>query len=399
MNALIHADPVSLWAAMFCALSCLAAAELLFRLRGPASSKDEDRMVCFDGLRGFSVLGVFFNHYVIAYYYGRTGVLMRPPTDFYNVFGQAGICFFFMMSGFLFWRKLWLSGGHVDWKRLFLMRVFRLTPLYWVYVALIMVIIFTTGGPSLKEPLSSVLYKIGQWLLFFWSPVINHFNNGERFPVRVQWTLRYEWIFYFSLPLLALAIRVSKKIPLVLWLIAAAVIFGAVNPVRFEAAGVQLNTRFFIYFLLGCLPASFDHEKIKLFARGKLISVLSLTAFAAYCAIFSSGYDIAAIPFLMLFFVPAAYGNSMFGLLKMRSAVVLGELSYSFYLLHALVLYVLFKVWFPSFFSWGTGMMWVNAGMAATAVAVVFLSHLTFTFIGKPFIALGRRLAGEKNPL
>lgn len=395
MQAWASVPPVSLWAAVFCTVCCLAAAQALVWMRPPKVLQHENRMVCLDGLRGISVLGVFFNHYIIGYYYGMTGQWVSPSTDFYNVFGQAGICFFFMMSGFLFWGKLWAGGGRVDWGRLYLMRFLRLTPMYWVYVALVMLIIFTTGGP-LKEPLSKVFLKIGQWLLYFWSPVINGFNNDEPFPVRVQWTLRYEWIFYFSLPFLALAIRAFKKFPFILGLIAAAVILGALNPRVLKGWGLEINTKFFVYFLVGCVPATFNDERIKQIARKKVVSVLALTAFVVYCLSFRSGYDPKAIPLLAAFFIPVAYGNSLFGLLRMRSWVMLGEISYSFYLLHALVLYALFLVWFPAFFSPGTGMFWIEAGMGLSAVLVVLLSWMSFSWIGLPFISLGRRLTGTK---
>jgi peptidoglycan/LPS O-acetylase OafA/YrhL len=93
-----------------------------------------------------------------------------------------------------------------------------------------------------------------------------------------------------------------------------------------------------------------------------------------------------------------AYGNSLFGLLKLKSSILLGEISYSIYLLHGIVLYVLFTF---------LGFVQINHftiieysfGLAAVGAIVIGFSTITFITIEKPCIKLGHKSIGLLNRL
>ena len=93
--------------------------------------------------------------------------------------------------------------------------------------------------------------------------------------------------------------------------------------------------------------------------------------------------------FLMsAFFIPIALGNTLFGLLKMKASVYLGEISYSIYLVHGLILYVLF-----SLFNIGIGeLSMLNAlmYMPVLTLLVIITSTITFLMIERPFMQYSR---------
>jgi len=112
-----------------------------------------------------------------------------------------------------------------------------------------------------------------------------------------------------------------------------------------------------------------------------------VSASAILCLIFAlrseQMFGASQVIFTSLFFIPIAYGNTLFGLLKQNASILLGEISYSIYLLHGLVLYFLFSV-----------MNVINIGalnfsmyvlmLSLVGVIVIAFSTVTFLLIEKP---------------
>lgn len=81
-------------------------------------------------------------------------------------------------------------------------------------------------------------------------------------------------------------------------------------------------------------------------------------------------------------------GADLFGLLRMKPFVLLGEASYSIYIMHALVMFVIFK-------------MAEHIDILTEHTILVFMfaytcvyltSLITYTFIEKPLISFGKKL-------
>jgi peptidoglycan/LPS O-acetylase OafA/YrhL len=51
--------------------------------------------------------------------------------------GPFGVSMFFMITGYLFYSQLLKGKGRPNWKKLYIGRVFRIIPLYWFAVALV----------------------------------------------------------------------------------------------------------------------------------------------------------------------------------------------------------------------------------------------------------------------
>ncbi|WP_143557518.1 acyltransferase family protein [Snodgrassella alvi] len=100
-------------------------------------------------------------------------------------------------------------------------------------------------------------------------------------------------------------------------------------------------------------------------------------------------YNIVYLPVMALLFIFITMGGDVFGLLRQRGFVRLGDASYSIYLLHGLAWYGMNKYIAVH----NLVLNRTQYTLVSTAVMFVLLviCTLTYQYIEKPFIALGRR--------
>jgi peptidoglycan/LPS O-acetylase OafA/YrhL len=126
---------------------------------------------------------------------------------------------------------------------------------------------------------------------------------------------------------------------------------------------------------------------------------------AASALVLGSGVGLLITPYLsqwslfnlLLFtaFFPISAGNSVFGILTLSGSKVLGNASYSIYILHGTVLHVLFQN-MPGAASEKLGWLWLL--LPVVTVAVTATSIFLYRAIELPFIQFGKR-ATKKAPL
>lgn len=292
-----------------------------------------------DGLRGYLAFAVFLHHGVIWHYYVESGEWGAPPSNLYTHFGQDGVTLFFMITGLLFGRKI-LDGQKkpVDWLRLYISRVLRLTPLYLLAVSALFFIVACMSGFTLHEPLLLLLKKVIRWILFAalgGSPDINGVKDTSLIIAVVTWSLTYEWFFYFALPVIAFILGVKPgKFYLVFGLLSVAVCF-------WWKPEIYHILTFFIGILVARLSQS---DKLKNIARRNLGSVIAIGALVGLVLFNRRAHELTGLPYVFVFFLFIACGNDLFGLLRQRASILLGEVSYGIYLLHGIVLWVTFKL-------------------------------------------------------
>lgn len=275
---------------------------------------------------------------MIWFFYLRTGEWRAPPSNLYTHFGEAGVAFFFMITGFLFFSKI-QQGKHsgIDWLRLYVSRFLRLMPLYAVAITVLLIIVFFVSDFTINEPARRILKHIFRWIGFtiFDAPDINAVTNTWIIIAGVTWSLPYEWFFYLLLPLFSLAIgsRVAWKL--------------------LALSGVTLiiiyyrNTSIFHWLsFAGGIAASFvirsDYLCQKL--RGKSFSIAAIALLALTVSLYPSSRGYPQIIMLSATFIIIAAGNSVFGLFTDKLSRTLGEMAYSIYLLHGLLLFTVFGI-------------------------------------------------------
>ena len=92
-----------------------------------------------------------------------------------------------------------------------------------------------------------------------------------------------------------------------------------------------------------------------------------------------------------LVFTLIALGNDIFGLLKINALKVLGEISYSIYLLHGIVLYVMIDLVLGRDFVKELTVLEYWLMIFGLTPILVIICTLTFKYIEKPFINKGKK--------
>ena len=371
------------------------AASPVFRAADASWHTQTNRTSTIDGLRGFLALGVFFHHAVIYHRFLIDGVWTTPPSALYTELGQASVVLFFMITGFLFWGKAIRTQARPGWRKLYISRVFRIAPVYCISTLTMVLIVFSASDFTLRQPLEQVLHQ-GLPLLFFGFFGNIHSLNGYPAPgtitAGVTWTLRYEWYYYLTiLPLTALAFARSTR---------SAILFSALA-LLLCLAGLAwhqtMNGTALAYFLAGmCVVSLHEHNRIatKIPLADTVRSVAAAGLMLLVVVFFSTTYTAAPVFLLFLVFLLVTSGASVFGLLYSRTARRLGEMSYSIYLLHGTVLWLVFHApGVRSFAGHSLAAYW--AVIALASALIVLLSRITFLHIEKPGIRLGKRLAGD----
>ena len=318
------------------ALSLLGVHVLNIFLKIPLKS---EKYQSISGLRGYLAFFVFIHHAILYYYFLRNNQWNIPDSRLFNHFGEISVVLFFMITSFLFTSKLLNQNIKIDWIQLFISRVLRIYPAFLVLCVFQILLIFFMSHFQFSEPPITVFKEIIIWLGFSiidYLP-INGYKDTNLMTANVLWTIRYEWVFYFALPILSLIISKNKpKIWLVL--ITSFIMVTIANHIKLQPV--------FIYaFVGGALAAILINNKyINQITNKTITSLLILGCLAIVVVCFDTSYSIAPICILTLAFIGIAGGNNLFGILTLKTSRLLGQLSYSMYLLHGIVLYFVFII-------------------------------------------------------
>ena len=289
----------------------------------------ESRLNSLDVSRGIAALMVVLYHANFLCSAAR-----MKPFDSFFAFGDSGVDFFFVLSGFI---MTWIH--RKDWgkpKRLpnYLWRRFvRIYPTYWVATLLCatpLVLIPWVRSPDLSSPWGFVLSNI------FLTPSTHYMI------IPPAWTLQHEVLFYSIFSLFMLN-RSMAVIFIVLWATAislACLIVGAMDfPLKFLLNPV--NVEFPIGMLCAFMVKRLDYGKaVILLAVGCLLFFGSAIGHvrAHWFAIGSFGY-----PLNLVLAKGIGAGLIIMGMVTIertityephRPLILLGSASYSIYLIH-----------------------------------------------------------------
>ena len=351
----------------------------LGRIAGPPPATD--RLVSLDGLRGYLALGVFVHHAMMWRDYLRRGLWGYDDQShpFYRHLGEDSVSLFFMMTGFLFAAKLAQGRARpIDWTRLYASRVLRIYPLYGLALATVLLMIAALTASELQVEPATLARSVLAWARFG-NPDINGVEATWMLTAGVQWSLAYEWLFYSALPL-------------------AALLFGVVPPARWlvaSALAVAVWARWIDNFEpihLGAFGGGVLASLVTRSAPVRAALVGPIGALGAVAAVvmaftrFGHGYQWPVLVLLTGAFIVVASGNTLFGVLRWPASRLLGEISYSIYLLHGLLLFGVLRgalgstvaAALPTAAYWGL--------IVALTVVLVVVSFATFRLVERPGI-------------
>jgi peptidoglycan/LPS O-acetylase OafA/YrhL len=343
------------------------------------------RFGTINGLRGYLALFVMLHHACMWFVLVQTGKWDVPRPNLYGPLGQASVLMFFMITSFLFHDKLLNARGRrFDWKAFLIGRFFRIAPLYYVVLIFFFLTVAYLSDWRLVETLQVISLAVAKWLLFTipTAAPLNGHTDSWIIMAGVTWSLRYEWCFYLALPLISLAVGQRPGWLLLLVSVAALIIGWRIG----------LNSRFAAVFVGGILAAYLVRDpRFPRFCEKKVASVLVLICFAAALQ-FENLLQIAPCIALIAAFCVIAGGADMFGLFSLPTSHRLGELAYGIYLIHGIVLFVAinFVVGKDVAADMSVLMYWMF--IAVLALVTLGLSGMTYHYVEKPGIVLGKRL-------
>jgi len=351
------------------------------------ASPDAGRFGTIDGLRGYLAFFVFLHHAAIWVTYSQTGAWQAPDSHLYTHLGQSSVAVFFMITSFLFYDKLLNAGTRtIAWRSFLTGRFFRLMPLYATVMLVMFLVVALLSDATLHDKPRYLFFCAVRWLSFtiLGAPDINHVD-AARIVAGVTWSLPYEWCFYLLLPLLALGTGQRPT-----WRMLVVIVAGLAT-----AWSAALHWHLLCIFAGGMLAARLvRHAPFTAFARRPLASAI-VVACLGLVLLFPTAYAFLPAALLTIAFCLVAAGADLFGVLAAKASRRFGELAYSMYLIHGILLFsaITFVV--------GKGRVAAMSGMhywmviALLVPVLLALSALTYHSVEQPGIRLGRRFSAR----
>lgn len=300
-----------------------------------------ERLYSLQGLRGIAVLGVVLFHMTsVELKFSAGDVLLPGWLDFF----QLGVDLFFIISGFV---MVIVSRGRfqsvVEAKRFVFNRVSRIYPTYWLYF-------FITLGVFLVQPgmVNSAHGSSNLWMSFLLLP------SDKVLLVMVAWSLLFELWFYLVFS--ALLFFRERYLPLMMagWAMIL-LLFNAFQDWQVYSPALQVILHpYALEFIAGVALAllfySRHSPRIPTAAVWGLLAVALLVGIPVIGVLrLFEGHGLAR-----MLAVGAVFGAIVFALalLERRKHVSIpqpliftGDMSYTLYLSHLLVLGVIGRVW------------------------------------------------------
>jgi len=352
-----------------------------------------------EGMRGLLALEIFIIHCAEQYNIHHGGGHW-PKYDFHKQIGASAVTYFFFMTGYLLWKGL-LDNPNFSGARFLRGRFYRTFPAYFVAISLVFALAVAKAGFHLRVP----LWKFGAsyllWVMFGlpYSVAINGYPDLVGLGAGVMWTLQVDWLYYLIFPCLVWFSR--KNWRLLLLILAGTAGYQALlhyppashgNLNRLEAFFAFFCTCIFVGMVLAVIKARYPAWP---WARTHAASALAVGWLLAVECFVVPHWGLVESLLLVPPFVLVTYGNDFFGLFSTRPALLLGRVSYSIYLLHAIVLIVCLHFLRPVLNIGALGQAQFWALMAPLGMFTLWVSMVSHRFIEAPFTTLGRRRAAK----
>lgn len=337
-----------------------------------------------EGLRGFAVILVFFVHYVtqVSPWLAASPAFLRATASL-GIIGNTGVDLFFVLSGYLIYGSV-LSRSQ-PFLRFMRRRVQRIYPAFLAVFALYVVLSIAMPQENKIPPGvgPAALYLAQNLLLlpgiFRTEPIIT-----------VAWSLSYEMFYYLVTPLAVSAFGMRQRPALVrLAIVTVPAVAYALLSVAGLFSGLLVRLVMFVagillYEALNDLKwrAPGSVAPLGVLAAGLAATLIRLPGVAGsllYVAVVFPAYFTLC---LTCFRTPSDWLPQAFSWTPLRW---LGNMSYSYYLIHGLTLKAAFTV-AGTLLPVSSGGPWVFWVLLAPAFALTLLSAgLLYVVVERPF--------------
>ena len=340
-----------------------------------------------DGLRGYLAFFVFLHHCYIWQVFLKTENWEDPQSNLFNQFGETTVVFFFIITAFLFTTKLFNNKtGEIDWQEYLKSRFFRLFPMYIFSVIIVFILVAYLTQFTVRVPFAENLKSVLSWIFFNVRKDNSNINGLEKTFILnsgITWTLPYEWTFYFLLPLIALWFKIKVNLKAVLSFTAGAAIIMILN---------KSSLRHFMPFVGGIVVAVLIHsKKFEGILKEKKYTLLALILLILSVYFFNGGRKPIQIIISSLVFLIIAAGNNFFGIFSSVFSRKFGQVTYSLYLVHGILLFIIFN--FLIGFERAKTLTDIEFWLIITAsiFPLILICQITFKYIELPLMHFGRK--------
>lgn len=291
------------------------------------------------GVRGYACVFVFLAHYYSLFspVWLRSGSTVERFFDGLHGLADMGVELFFGLSGFLIYGPL-VRRTQFSLGKFFKRRFQRIYPVFLFVLAIYLV-------------LSIVFPAVSKLPDGFWPSVIYILQNLAVMPgmfkiepiITVSWTLSHEAAFYITAPLLVLGLRLPQRKPTTRLFWSAVLLAACMGPL-WSYIG---RHRYCIMFLLGVMLADAEDMMPTLFRQAWFQWIAMATVLLSAVALATGEVWeyarfsplLVGFPVTILLACGAKHGEGpLTRVMCWRPAVFVGPVSYSFYMIHGLVL-------------------------------------------------------------
>lgn len=324
-----------------------------------------------EGWRYILSFCVVFCHYVFSYYFVNDNMWIAPGYNFTCNLGAFGVSQFFMITAYLFWGRDFSDSK--EYIKMIVKRYFRIFPISFIssFLCIIISIVYiinNKGFSHINVNLPNILWWFDAGAVNY-RPDFSEFARSRFVNAGVTWTLHWEWIFYFLLPLIYFFRNMFSIL----------IIICIYTFLSFENICQSIG----LCFLGGALTLYVPKYK---FSKIWVILLIYLCFSVGEQAI-----SLEAIPFGCALFYMIANHENIFGLLNIKSITRMGRISYSIYLIHGVLWFIMFEILKSlkmSFFVF-------DLFTIITFIMILLCSAFLYHKVEKPFMVIGKKLASK----
>ena len=365
------------------------------------------RFYVLDSFRGLAAI------FVVMYHSHYLGTATQ-----WSFFRGSGLFveFFFVLSGFVLTHG-YAFKGKINFKTFFISRTFRIFPLH---ITMLFVFLFLelgklaasqygitfnnqpfTGGMSLSEFIPNML------LLQSWLP-----NTTTLSWNPTSWSISTEYYMYM---IFYATLLLKQNLRYIAWAVISAITFYFI--IKNIELGIDF-TRGLSSFFAGSLTYLFYktyHQKVNfstsIFTIIEVILVLLVIAIVSNREIEHRSF-LASILFIIQVFIFAFEGGAISKLLKLNLFTYLGKISYSIYLTHPAIIFIMLsitivseKIFHSSFtlialnkktIDFGDT-IYNNIALLLSLITIIVLSNLTYKYIELKGQTIGNRIKDKMS--
>lgn len=320
-------------------------------------SKENIRIKELDGLRGIAIIWVLISHLTFRfgelYQYSSAPILQISN-------GTLGVELFFIISGFVIFMTL---ENTLNLKSFIVNRIARLYPSFLFCAPLTFLIVYLFGLPGREVQIKDAIINFS-----FIANIL-----GFKFIDGAYWSLEVEVVFYATVSIVFFlagartAFLVIKSLVCIYILINLFDIYAVKESYLFSKI---INLKFMPFFLIGIAYYNFNRKRER-----SLNSILILIG--CLCSLIERGVQGVILTMLLSFIFGLAicYGSK---LLVSKPLIFFGYISYSLYLVHQNISYVIIRT--------TQNFIGVNLSILIALTMSILLATFITYFIEKPMM-------------